>query len=167
MANKSPDKSKLGTEGMKVNTKKQDPRVFMFKQFYLSPTSTTFWNVRGSALRAGYSTTYADNITVQCPKWWLELQEDADFERAEMLRTAQRNLNNTLKKEPDNDTQLKIKTDVSKFVSERLGKEHYSTRSEVTGADGRKLFTNETASDKDIALDTLFIGVASDESATK
>ena len=55
----------------------------MFKQFFLDPTSSTFWNVRGSAIRAGFSTEYANNITVQEPKWWLELKESAEFDRAE------------------------------------------------------------------------------------
>ena len=35
----------------------------------------------------------------------------------------------------------KIKQDTAKFIAERVGKEYYSTRSEVTGADGKDLIT--------------------------
>jgi hypothetical protein len=39
-----------------------------------------------------------------------------------------------------NDTQiLKVKADMSKFVSETLGKDKYSKRSELSGVDGKDL----------------------------
>ena len=141
-------------------TRKESGRVQVFKMFYLDPTSTTFWNVRGSALRAGYSELYANNITVQEPKWWNELQASAEFDRAEMLSLAQKNMHKRLKTAPSSPLQEKLQADTDKFISERLGKEHYSTRQEVTGADGRRLFTNEKRVDATIPLTNLFKGVS-------
>ena len=131
----------------------------MFANFYLSPESVSFMNVRQSALRAGYSELYANNITVQRPKWWIELTETANYRRARMLDSAESALESTVTKDPENDTQEKLKHDASKFISERLGKGFYSTRQEVTGADGRRLFTNDTRSSANIPLKSLFKGV--------
>lgn len=133
----------------------------IFKQFYLSPTSPTFCNIYQSAIRAGYTETYASNISVQRPKWWVELTESADYKRARMLQAAETALENTVTANPETDTQEKLKHDAAKFISERLGKDKYSTRQEVTGADGRRLFTNDNRDTAKMPLATLFKGVAS------
>lgn len=159
MANPNPPAPPNNT-GKEYRTLKINQQAKVFATFYLSPASDTFMNVRQSALRAGYSERYANNITVQRPKWWIELTETADYERAQMLKTAQKRLNERLtEKATDRDT-LKIQTDVAKFVSERLGKEHYSTRQEVTGADGRAIFANEERDRAKTPLASLFKGVA-------
>ncbi len=137
-----------------------DPRVDIFKQFYLSPTSTTFMNIYRSGMRAGYSEQYSLNISTQRPKWWVDLVESGDYTRAQMLKEAQNKLY-TVVSEPisqDKDNK-KLQMQVSQFVTERLGKEHYSTRSELTGADGRRLFANETRATQKIPLTSLFKGV--------
>lgn len=145
--------------GKTYNTTKEDPRVTVFKMFFLDPRSATFWNVRGSALRAGYKEEYASNLTNRKPKWWVQLLESAEFTRAEMLHDAEKNLRNTLKNDPRTDTQEKLKHDASKFVAERVGKEFYSTRQEVTGADGRRLFAGESRQSQKMPLTSLFKGV--------
>jgi len=137
-----------------------DPRVDMFKQFYCRPDSYTFGNVRQSAMRAGYTETYADNISSQKPSWWVEFTETGDFLRAEMLKEAQKNLYSTITSHSDDKEDVKLKHDATKFVSERLGKEHFSTRQEVTGADGRRLFSNEKREAATVPLSNLFKGVA-------
>lgn len=146
--------------GKTYNTTKEDPRVTVFKMFFLDPRSATFWNVRGSAMRAGYKEEYASNLTNRKPKWWVELIDSAEFTRADMLHQAEKNLKDTLKNDPNNDTQEKLRHDASKFVAERVGKEFYSTRQEVTGADGRRLFTNDNRDTAKMPLATLFKGVA-------
>ena len=61
--------------GKQYRTMKINHQAQMFATFYMSPTSDTFMNVRQSALRAGYSEQYANNITVQRPKWWIDLPQ--------------------------------------------------------------------------------------------
>jgi hypothetical protein len=160
MANVKPIPDNTGKEyrTLKINHKAQ-----MFSTFYLSPTSDTFCNVYQSALRAGYSDEYAQNITSQRPKWWIQLTETADFRRAQMLDKAESRLNERLDDKTSDKDRLKLQTDVAKFVSERLGKDKYSTRNELTGADGRRLFTNETRDGAKMPLATLFKGVQATE----
>lgn len=137
-----------------------DPRVDMFKQFYLRPDSYTFFNILQSALRAGYSQQYSENISVQQPKWWLELIESGDYTRAKMLHAAENRLHEVVDAPLDDDpAQKRIQTDVAKYVTERLGKAFYSARQEVTGADGRRLFTNDNRAGAVAPLKTLFKGV--------
>ena len=139
--------------------KAMNVKAEMFAQVFLNPTSKTFMNVLQSALRAGYSETYAENISVQRPKWWIELTETADYRRAQMLAIAEKNLLDTVASTSDDRDDRKIKHDATKFVSERLGKQHYSTRQEITGADGRRLFTNEQRASAKTPVASLFKGV--------
>ena len=163
MANPNP-KPIPSTKGMTYRRhKKLNPQAEIFTQFYLSPTSHTFMNARGSAIRAGYSEHYANNITVQRPKWYVEITESADFRRARMLDSAEQNLLESVESVSEDKDDRKIKHDATKFVTERLGKDKYSTRQEVTGADGRRLFTNEQREDAKVPLATLFKGVKSAE----
>lgn len=142
--------------GKTYKTHKPNYKAQMFASFYLSPTSETFMNVRASAIRAGYSELYSNNITVQQPKWWLELVASAEFERAKMLATAQKRLCERLEEETDDRDRIKVQTDVAKFVSERLGKDFFSTRQEVTGAGGRKLFDDTKRETAKLPLQKLF-----------
>jgi len=150
--------------GKTYKTVKPNIKASMFATFYMSPTSETFMNVRQSALRAGYTETYADNITVQKPKWWVELIQSSDFERAQILSKAQKRIFERLEDTSKNKDRLKIQTDVAKFALERLGKEHYSTRTELTGADGRRLIPNESRASQKMPLTSLFKGVEKVES---
>lgn len=153
--------------GKTYKTTKEDPRVTVFKMFFLDPRSATFWNVRGSAMRAGYREEYASNLTNRKPKWWVELLASAEFTRAEMLHDAEKNLRNTLKNDAKTETQEKLRHDASKFVAERVGKEFYSTRQELTGADGRRLFANESRTSQKIPLTSLFKGVENEVKTTE
>lgn len=163
MANPNPPAPPDNTGKTYAKRKRDSDRVYMFKQFYFDPTSYTFWNVRGSAIRAGYSELYANNITVQEPKWWLELQESAEYRRAEMLARSEKNMHRRIVQEPKTPLQEKLQHDTDKFVSERLGKALYSTRQEITGADGRRLFEDKTREEKQVPLAKLFKGVKSDK----
>lgn len=136
-----------------------DPRVALFKAYYTDPNSPTFCNILQSGIRAGYSEQYSQNISAQRPQWWDDMQNDSDVKRAEMLATAEKRLNERLVEVPEDKEGLKIQTDVAKFVSERLGKAHYSTRQEITGKDGRRLFTNEQRASASVPLANLFKGV--------
>ena len=141
--------------------KAADPRQTAFKQYYIDPNSPSFANARASAIRAGYSEQYADNITVQQPAWLGDLLADTQLVRAEMLALSERNLKNVVSEPKPTDIQdKKLWVDTSKYVSGTLGKEVYSTRQEVTGADGRAIFSNDERESAKMPLSTLFKGVS-------
>lgn len=149
--------------GKTYKTVKPNFKAQVFASFYMSPTSETFMNVRQSAMRAGYTETYADNITVQQPKWWKELTQSSDFERAKILQKAQERIHERLNEDVKTKDGIKVQTDVAKFALERLGKDHYSTRQELTGADGRRLFNSEARESANIPLASLFKGVSKEQ----
>ena len=76
-----------------------------------------------------------------------------------MLEHAEKNMNKTLVDKPTTELHQKLQHDASKFISERLGKEHYSTRKELTDAGGKRLFQPSHALNAKKALDDLFEGV--------
>jgi len=145
-------------KGKTYKTVKQDPRSIMFKAFYIDPTSYTFMNCLQSGLRAGYTQEYSENITALKPKWWVELIADNTVKRAQMLEKSEKHFDEML--DTPNGTEdrdrLKLKQKTAEFVSERIGKDVYSTRTEVTGADGKRLFSNEQRAAASIPLSKLF-----------
>lgn len=150
-------------KSIRTKSKKPDARVALFRAFYTDPKSEGFANCRRSAIMAGYSEEYADTITYQMPKWLEELLEDDAMMRADMLRRAQKNIKEVLHSTPENNEDKKIWYKASEYVSGTLGKDFYSTRQEVTGADGRRLFSNETRDGAKMPLATLFKGVQAPE----
>lgn len=115
----------------------EKPRILTSKQqaflgYYLNPKSETFGNARQSAVKAGFSQDYADNIMALLPDWLSE-----SIGKLNMLQKAEKVLNKTLDYDPiDKDGKLdnqllKTQTDVSKFVAERLGKKEWSSKQEV------------------------------------
>jgi len=121
-----------------------DPRQAQTLANYLDPKSKTFGNLTQSAIKAGYTLSYADNLTSLAPEWL-----SGNIGRAKMVAKAERNLdefldmdikNVTVTKngtvvEQDDVGKLKIKQDTSKFVAERLNKTHYSSRTETDVTD--------------------------------
>ncbi len=119
------------------------PQQEAFLSYYINPKSETFGNARASALKAGYSENYANNITVSMPEWLLE-----NVGKSKMIKKAEKNLDEMLDmpievlKFGDKDivktdpSLIKIKQDTSKFVVERLDKNNWSQRQEHTGKDG-------------------------------
>lgn len=133
--------------------RRKTPKQIAFETYYTDPTSPTYNNARQSALKAGYSESYANNLTVQSPDWMT-----GDAMRIAMLQRAEQSLRELLEmsdEEKKNPQKMKIWQDTVKFVSERLGKDHYSTRSEVTGKNGKALFTEEHAKLAEDALSQL------------
>lgn len=139
------------------------PQQEAFLSFYIDPFKTdTFGNAYQSALAAGYKETYAKNIMDELPDWLRDNTGDLS-----MLRKAERNIDQFL--DMDTETVLKvlpegdvirgqepqlvrIKQDTSKFVAERIGKNRWSQRTEITGKDGKDLMTKEAV---DSSLDNL------------
>ena len=116
------------------------PQQELFLAEYVNPKSPNFGNAMQSALKAGYSKEYAENITHLMPDWLSE--NIGDMKR---LRRAEKNLSEVQEIDIINehgkpDAQLiEKRTKVDMFVAERLNKSKYSTRNELSGIDGQPL----------------------------
>ena len=110
---------------------------------YVSGLVNNTQNAYQSAIDAGYSEDHSRNITMQ--GWFKERL--AKLKRKDMFSKSEKVLDKTLdmvtiNKEGYEDPQLlKIQVDVAKTLVTTLGKdEGYSTRNELTGANGETLF---------------------------
>ena len=147
----------------RINKTKQagmDPRQQLLLKYYLDPESETFSNLLQSALRAGYSREYAENLSGLMPEWFAEA-----LSQVQMLVKAEKNLGEFLDLntksskmlgsvviEEDDSGKLKVKADVTKFVLERLNKKKYSQRTEQGGPNGGPItvtWDNGESDDKD------------------
>lgn len=128
--------------GKKYKKRAETPQQLAFVAYYNDPQSETFGNALQSALKAGFSRSYAENITVQSPAWMTD-----DVKRASMVKKAESNMQAILDKAPNlaetNPSIYKVWQDSNKFVLETLGKDQYSKRQELTGKGGKQLFNTE------------------------
>ncbi|MEI9966183.1 MAG: hypothetical protein WDN67_00685 [Candidatus Moraniibacteriota bacterium] len=125
------------------------PRQIEFLRYYNDPKSDTFGNALQSALRAGYSQEYAENITHLAPEWLSE----SIGRRKRLLEKAEQALEETLDMpidilKLDDDVEIvrtdpaliRIKQDTAKFIAKTQGKDQgYSERQEVSGPNGTPL----------------------------
>lgn len=136
-----------------------DPRQKLCWDLYINPKSETFSNGLQSALKAGYEEGTANQITTM--DWFVD-----KLRRMNMLNKAEKVLEEmlempveTMKLERDSEGEyeevmktepalVKIKQDTAKFIAERVGKETYSNRTEVTGKDGKDLIPDEESKEK-------------------
>lgn len=116
------------------------PQQELFLSEYTNPKSKNFGNAVQSALRAGYTENYANNITGLMPDWLFD--NIGDMKR---LKKAEKNLSEVqdiqiYNEEGKLDANLIDKrTKVDMFIAERLNKSKYSTRQELSGNDGKDL----------------------------
>jgi hypothetical protein len=131
------------TNPNRANQYNTDPRQTSFIAYYLDPNSDTYSNCLQSALKAGYEREYAENLLNIMPKWLSEsLDVSGDMKR---LRKAEKNLDEVqnmivIGEDGRVDTNLldkRLKVDF--FYAERLNKNKYSVRKEMTGAGGERL----------------------------
>lgn len=71
-----------------------DPRHNLFEAYFTNPDSPTFSNALQSAIRSGYSKTYADNILHLRPKWLSDIIGRMDSTR--LALKARKNLEEDL-----------------------------------------------------------------------
>lgn len=113
------------------------PQQERFLASYTDPKSEFFGNAYQSAVKAGYSKNYAESLVAQLPTW---LGENlGDMRR---LRKAEKNLEEvqnisiiTDEGKPDHQL-INARSKVDIFLAERLDKNKYSNRTELTGKDG-------------------------------
>jgi hypothetical protein len=125
-----------------ANQYQMDPRQKLCWESYINPRSETFGNATQSAIKAGYEPDYADQMTTV--EWF-----KGKVRRLNMLGKAEKVLDETLdyiavNEEGKVDAAVgRLKLDAAKVIATTLGKdEGYSTRSEVTGANGEALTIN-------------------------
>lgn len=113
-----------------------DPQKEKFLKNFLDPNSKTFGNYRQSAMKAGYSQDYADNISVQMPKWL----EDALGKTRKVIK-AEKNLDMALDGLLDDPEKGKkeIQWRATEMTLKTLRRSEYSERQEITGANGEAL----------------------------
>lgn len=114
------------------------PQQQLFLKGYTDPKSPTFGNALQSALKAGYSEEYANNITSLMPDWLSE-----NIGKSKMVMKAERNLDMALDgllDDPDKGGRP-LQYKASEFTLKALKKEEYSDRIEHTGKDGKDLPT--------------------------
>lgn len=131
------------------------PQQELFLAVYTDPRSETFSNAYQSALKAGYSEEYSQNITGQMPEWLSESISDA-----RRLKKAEKRLDQILDMEPldeagkpDNPLIANQMKAIS-LVAKGIGKGKYSERQEHTGADGTPLTLSFDSSFKDATKNT-------------
>lgn len=119
-----------------------DPKQELFLASYTDPKSATFGNALQSALKAGYKQEYAEKITYVMPDWLSE-----NIGRHRMLKKAEKNLKE-VQELPVIDEENKVdknilgeRNKVDMFIAKTIGKDIYSDRRELTGADGKDLIT--------------------------
>lgn len=114
------------------------PQQQLFLKGYTDPKSPTFGNALQSALKAGYSEEYANNITSLMPDWLSE-----NIGKSKMVMKAERNLDMALDgllDDPDKGGRP-LQYKASEFTLKALKKEEYSDRIEHTGKYGKDLPT--------------------------
>jgi len=138
-----------------ANQYQLDPRQNLCWELYINPISETFSNGLQSAIKAGYEPEYAAQITTTA--WFIE-----KVRRINMLSKAEKVLDEMLEMPVEvleweghgedaeqivntSPALVKIKQDTAKFIAERVGKDIYSNRSELTGKGGKDLIPDEVS----------------------
>lgn len=109
------------------------PQQEQFLYNYTNPKSKTFSNAYKSALKAGYSEEYSQNMTGQLPLWLSEHISD-HF----LIKKATDNLKETLEDKENKP----LRWDATKFTLSRLNKAKFSERNEVTDGEGNPISIN-------------------------
>jgi len=107
--------------GVKKDEKLSSQQI-KFLEFYLNVKSDTFGNAYQSGLKANYSKEYSENITHLMPKWLSDNIGDT-----KLLAKAMRNLDTFL----DDDKNVSIKADITKFVAKSLDRSKFGDKQTV------------------------------------
>ncbi len=109
-----------------------NPQRLAFKEYYCNPASDTFNLIYESAIKAGFSESYSKVLMSKSTSnnWVKNI-----IKNYKLKSLAEKNLEKLLKQKKN----LNIQADMTKFTLKTLGKDEYSERSEITGADGKDL----------------------------
>lgn len=145
-----------------------DARQIACWEAYINPTSPTFGNVRGSGIAAGYAPMTANKLHEQ--EWFagrvrrinmrikaekvLDEMLDMPVKRAKWVGHGD-DAEEVVVTDPG---LVKIKQDTAKFTAERLGKDDWATRQELTGAEGGPIVDAEKKTKSDSILTKILNG---------
>lgn len=87
-----------------------DPRQALFLELYLKPGSQTFSNIYQSAIKAGYSDEYAQNMRAKTLEWVSE--NVGEVTKDKLVKKAKKVLDKSLDSEDE-----KIAQDTAKFIA--------------------------------------------------
>lgn len=120
------------------------PQQQNFLKHYIDPKSETWGNAYQSALKAGYSEEYSQNITGQMPIW---LSENISDDK--LLRKANKNLETALDGGLDDQEKggRPIQMRATELTLKGLQKGKWSERQELTGKDGERLIMSKEEKD--------------------
>jgi len=108
-----------------------NPQRIEFKEYYCNPSSDTFNLIEESAIKAGFSPSYAKVLmSDSTDNAWVK----NIIKNYKLKSKAEKNLDILLDSEDE-----KVKADMTKFTLKTLGRDEYSERTELTGADGKDL----------------------------
>jgi phage terminase small subunit len=102
-----------------------DPRQALFLEYYLKPGSETFSNIYQSAIKAGYSESYADNMRAKTLDW--VSGNVGAVTKDELVVKAKTNLKKLL-----DSTDEKVQADITKFVAKTDAE--FSEKTDITSA---------------------------------
>lgn len=133
------------------------PQQELFLSLWTDPKSETFGNAKRSAMKAGYSDEYSDNIMALLPDWLSEhIGDMRRLAKAEANLTEYQNLDIYNGGDKVDSQLLANKIKVDTFLAKTLNKKKYSERIEQTGADGKDLIPDTfTQEEKDKLLSLL------------
>lgn len=117
-----------------------NPRQLEFIKNYVDPKSETFGSAYASAIKAGFSESYASIITTRDCKW----MEKAQTRRVKLVDMAEDNLETLLDSADE-----RVQADMTKFTLTRLKKDLYSERVENTGKDGGPIEVKGAVTDEE------------------
>ena len=133
--------------------RKLDPRKQLFLKLYKDITSETFGNMYQSAIKAGYSESYADGLATRTD--WLPANIKQDVK---LIQGAEQHFKDIIELMPNYDDKLgvdiaKMKTDVAKYITDNLAKHKYNKKGDEQG--DTKVQINITNYNKDKGPDTI------------
>jgi len=101
-----------------------NPQRIAFKEYYTNPLSETFNNIEQSAIKAGFSESYAKVLLSESTgnEWVKNI-----IKNYKLKSKAERNLERLL----DQEENLPIQADMTKFTLKTLGKDEYSEKQEI------------------------------------
>lgn len=106
-----------------------DPRQALFLEYYLRPNSPTFSNIYQSAIKSGYSESYADNMRAKTLEW--VSGNVGAITKDGLVVKAKRNLDKLLDSQDE-----KIQADITKFVAKT--DIEFSEKTDIT-SDGKSI----------------------------
>jgi phage terminase small subunit len=87
-----------------------DPRQALFLEYYMKPGTATFSNIYQSAIKAGYTREYAENMRIKTLSWVSE--NVGEVTKDELVKKSKRILNKSLDSSDE-----KLAQDTAKFVA--------------------------------------------------